>query len=482
MIFFISGLKKKIYQIKFLYYFYFIIFVNFLSYYNGVNVDSPMYHLQSLNWMILNKINLGITNLNIRFGLNSSWHSFLALSYIPNLFISLKFYLSSIIFSILIYSSLFKKKYLVSDVFIFLSTCFLLTYSFLHPFVNGPILNQLGNPEVDTVAMILYILSFYYFLKLNENNLSKNDTSINFFVVLIFLAITVKISNLSLIFLLLGILISNKNYKILNFSNIFVFITGIFWLIRGYLISGCLIFPIKLTCLETQWTNLFQTDLHNKIIQSFSRDTRLRQKYMDFDHTLYSNDWLLPWFKDYFINTAILKISSLILLISIFVLFILYVFELFKKIKLNIIDKFLFNTILVFFIISIYVWLRAPEVRFGSGLIITLPCFFLTIVIHKLDFKKYINYASTLICIIVLLSLFFYKHSNKFNLNHLIVNDKEIKDFRDVKKIYEIEGVEIFQSKNWRCGDFPKICVNKKKNNYEIIKKFNYRMFVSDNK
>ena len=39
----------------------------------------PLYHLQTLNWIILNKINLGITNLNIRFGVNSSWHSFLAL-------------------------------------------------------------------------------------------------------------------------------------------------------------------------------------------------------------------------------------------------------------------------------------------------------------------------------------------------------------------------------------------------------------------
>ena len=50
--------------------------------------------------------------------------------------------------------------------------------------------------------------------------------------------------------------------------------------------------------------------------KSFSRDTRLRAKYNDFEHTIYSNDWFLPWVKDYLFNDAFLKLSIFIFLSS----------------------------------------------------------------------------------------------------------------------------------------------------------------------
>ena len=50
--------------------------------------------------------------------------------------------------------------------------------------------------------------------------------------------------------------------------------------------------------------------------KSFARDTTLRSKYLDFDHTLNSFDWLVPWLKDYFINDAFLNITIAILIFS----------------------------------------------------------------------------------------------------------------------------------------------------------------------
>ena len=481
LVFFGIGYKKKIYQVKFQYYFYFILIINFISFYNGDNTDSPLYHLQTLNWMILNKINLGITNLNIRFGVNSSWHSFLALTNISILNLSLKFYLSSIIFAILSYSIFFKKKYFISDIFLFLSICFLLTYTLLHPFVNGPILNQLGNPEVDTVAMFLFIFCFYYFLKFYEDDFLIDNTSINFLVVIIFLAITVKISNISLMFLLLSIFIFSKNYKLINFSNIFIILISMLWLIRSFFISGCFIFPIKKTCLETQWTDLGQTELIANVIQSYTRDTRLRNKWNDFDHTLYSSDWFLPWFKDYFLNTAILKISSVILIVSLIVLFCLLILESSKKAKKKKHQTRFFISVIIFFFLATYVWLKAPEVRFGSGLIITLPCFFLAILLNKFKFNKYFTQKNTIILVFGLFFLIIFKHANKFELNHLIAINKGNRSYEHIKKIADIDGVEIFQSTISKCSDFPKICVYKKKENLRIIQKYKYRIFLSNN-
>ena len=481
LILFTIGNKKKIFQVKFGYYFCLILIINYISFYNGPNVDSPLYHLQTLNWMMLNKINLGITNLNIRFGVNSSWHSFLALTNISVLNLQLKFYLSSIIFAILSYSVLFKKKYLISDLYIFLSISFLLTYTLIHPFVNGPILNQLGNPEVDTVAMFLFIFSFYIFLKFYENDFKVNNTSMNFMIVVIFLAVTVKISNISLMFLLLIILLYNKNYKIVNFTSIFVSLVGLMWLVRSFLISGCFLFPIKKTCMDTLWTDFIQTEFIAKVIQSYTRDTRLRERWTDFDHTLYSNDWFVPWFKDYFLNTAILKISSILLFISLIIFLSILTIEYLKKNKSVKYNKIFFLIVTIFFLISIYIWLKAPEVRFGSGLIISLPCFYMAILLDKLRLNRYFTNKTTLIAIFGLFSLLIIKHSNKFDLDHLIlINKGNYVDFEHIKKIADIDGVEIFHSVKSKCGDFPKICVNKKKKNYEIIQKYNYRIFSNN--
>ena len=474
---FLFSYKNKIFQIKFSYYFYIIFLINFFIYYNGPNIDSPLYHLQTLNWMILNKINLGIANLNIRFGVNSSWHSFIALMNISFSNISLKYYLSSIIFSILSYEIFFKKKFLTEDIFLFLSVSFILTFALIHPYVNGPILNQLGNPEVDTVAMFLFIFSFYYFIKIYNNNFTDLNSSINIFVVIIFLAVTTKLSNVALIFLLLVIIFLKKNYKIINISNILIGITGMLWLLRSFLISGCFFFPIKTTCIKTQWSDLEQTEFIAKVIQSYTRDTRLRTKWTDFDHTINSYDWFIPWFNDYFLNTSLLKISAIL---TIFACFFLLIILLSNVLKIE--DKKKFNTnyfisVSTFFLISIYVWHKAPEIRFGSGLIISIPCFLLAIIISKLKIEKYFTHNKTLSTIMLLLIFVGLKHFQNFDIKHLILINKGNTKYEYIEKIADIDGIEIFQSLKSKCGDFPKICVNKKKKNYKITNKFGYRIF-----
>ena len=100
---FLYGLYKKVYKINLFIYFLIVFLTTFISFYNSSNIDSPMYHLQILNWINIHKISFGLTNLEIRFGSNSSWHSFLGLMDIGINTIRSKFYLSSLLFSIAIY-------------------------------------------------------------------------------------------------------------------------------------------------------------------------------------------------------------------------------------------------------------------------------------------------------------------------------------------------------------------------------------------
>ena len=105
----------------------------------------------------------------------------------------------------------------------------------------------------------------------------------------------------------------------------------LFWFLRNLIISGCLIFPISFTCFDFQWSNnISEIEYFFNETKSWSRSTRLRINAANFEYTLNSFQWFIPWFKDYFVNTSILKILSISFFISVCFL----VFGIFLK-KLN---------------------------------------------------------------------------------------------------------------------------------------------------
>ena len=224
-------------------------------------------------------------------------------------------------------------------------------------------------------------------------------------------------------------------------------------------------FSDKKTCIETSWTDINQTDFISKVIQSYTRDTRLRDRWTDFDYTIYSNDWFIPWFKDYFLNTSLLKISTFLIVFSLIALIFLNIFQnkQINKKKRFFKSFFIYIFSICFFSLAIYIWLKAPEIRFGTGLIISLPCFLLVLVCNKLKIHRYFKHNYSLSSIIFLFLLILFKHLESFELNHLYTINKGNKDYSFIKKIADVDGVEIFHSLNSQCGDFPKICVNKKK-------------------
>ena len=170
-LFLIAFYKKKI-AIKFSIIFLIIIIFTIISIYSSNNVDSPMYHLQILKWLDLDKVVFGLSNLEIRFGMTSTWHSLLSITDLSFKNYSSKYYLSSIFFGVLIYEIIqFKKeKPNLSYIFLFFSIFFLVLFSIIHPFENGVILNHLGNPELDLFPMILFILAIFKLIQFIETN------------------------------------------------------------------------------------------------------------------------------------------------------------------------------------------------------------------------------------------------------------------------------------------------------------------------
>ena len=247
---------------------------------------------------------------------------------------------------------------------------------------------------------------------------------------------------------------------------------------RGFLISGCFLFPIKSTCFSTPW--LASTDKiehFSKIIMGFARDTRLRDKYTNFEYIIDSNEWILPWFHDYFLNTSLLKISTALLLLSIFIVILFLVLN--KSFYIQNIVRKNFIFFLIYFIITILIWFQAPEIRFGWGWIIALPCIAISgLIFHlqRINKVKRFYFSSVLVGLLVLLAS---KHLEKFQIQQLFLN-KKIFNYEKIVKIGNYSNIDFYRSINHQCLDFIEVCVNQPKKKYSVMSKFGYKIYLSE--
>ena len=475
-ILFFYFLLKKIYVINFVTLLLACFFFFFISHGNGISYDSQLYHLQTIQLNNNYKTIFGIGNLQPNYGMNSSWHSFLGLINYNYKNINL-IYLANISLFALLINEIFSKNFNInkklSHAFLALSILYIFSYSYFHPYGNGTILNGLGSPEADTVSMVFFILALYLFL------LSIEDKTINYFYLFslsIFLIITIKISYMG-VFLFFIYIIYNKNKDYyFNKINFFILISTLLWFVKSVFLTGCLIFPIKYSCIKTSWSMNFDlVESHSKIIQSFARDTPLRAKFTDFDFTLNSYQWFIPWFKEYFLKTEFLLVSFLIIIINIIILLVIFLFKNNRKYT-NFDNTYFFATIILF--LNLIIWMRAPEIRFGYGSIISLVSLLSAMILIKFRLKMINNFFYY---IIILLSFVPITLKNKDNF-YSFKDNSFVRNFitSDFKMIYETNNYKVYQPNSSFCNDFNGFCTYQgykvsvdNKNNYLFIKEIN---------
>jgi hypothetical protein len=469
----VIGLFLFIYSLKIrIVYFYnykiisiiFLFFI-FISAENGLNYDSSLYHLQTIKWIYNYKISFGLANIENRLGLNSSWHYFLSIFNFGKL--DLIYCINIIIYTIFLNELLIiKKKSQISFYFLFFSFFFISLFSLFHPMKNGIILNNLGSPEVDTIIMLIFLINIYLFLKLKE---SHDDNYFYLISTTTIIAFTIKISSFVLILLPLFVFIKKINYKKYINYYIFNFVLVLIWLISNFIKSGCFIFPIHQTCANVHWSISSDSAKHfSNIVQSFARDTRLREKFSDFNHTLDTYNWFVPWFNDYYLNTALLKIVTIIFIFStIFLIVSSFIYKN-KNFKFSINNYFY---IFFFFILSFFIWFKAPEVRFGYGFLIGISCFLFSICFLKMKFIHQYIYHRQLILIICLLliikNIAYFKSFNQFLDRNFYYKDFEIVKIVDKYKIY-------YPGDNKFCNSFIDICIYQKNFLYSVKDNYSY--------
>jgi hypothetical protein len=446
-----------------------VIFLIFISHHQSIAYDSQLYHLQTLKYNTNHKVIFGLANLEPRYGMNSSWHTLISLLSIEYKRFNLLYLFNLSLYALFInevFLTFLSKKKSVSNYFLQAASIYIFAYSFFHPYGNGTILNNLGSPEVDTVAMLLFILCAYLFLKFKENH---DANLINLIFLLVFVTITTKLSYVGVFFIGLYLIYLNKEILKNLKLTVIIFISSSLWLLKSFFLTGCLLFPIKTTCFKTTWSlGIDSIEGYGNIIRSFARDTPDRLRFGDFNYTLHSFDWIGPWFKTYFLQTEFLTISFLIFIFNILVIFIFY--------KKNLFNKKYFLIILSIFFINLIIWFQAPEIRFGYGIIISLVSFTIAFVLFNINLKI-LNYRFVFIIFLIFCILLVEKNIKNLNIvNNLFQRNF---DYSNYKILYETNRFKVYKPADGLfCNSFSGFCsyqsfkviIEEKKNYLFIIK------------
>ena len=229
--------------------------------------DAALYHLPHQNWLKNEKIIFGLANVQDRYGL-VSFFNYIGVNfwyekkYLFGLgFLQGIFFL--IFFSFLFYLLKLKLKFLDGIVLTLISTI-PIWFRYIEP---SYALVDMAYGLIFVITIILGIL----ILNLNKNIYSL----VNLFGLFCVFTFMLKPSGIFItLYAFFIILISYKNNKIkinLSFKYFLLpFFIGILWIIKTFIYSGCLIYPLVQTCFQVNWSDFNGVTLINDSITHFA--------------------------------------------------------------------------------------------------------------------------------------------------------------------------------------------------------------------
>lgn len=387
--------KKEIFKILIIPIFYIIgLFIS------KNNEDFSYYHLLSVMNLTENKIQFGLANFNSGFGTQSSIFYFISLLYLP----IVKYYLFNIhsllvlIFSSIFFLDIFFFKKVIKNNFINILS--LLIFAFINIiFAN---LAAYGTDRAGQI--IVFVIFLILFDLFNKNSFFMQEIKI--LLILIFYILTIKSYFLSYSLILLLIYLRFKK----NFTyNDLLKNSYLFFLLFSYLIlyffvnlanTGCLIFPLSITCFPNLFWSVSLEGVANlnHWFELWAKSGATPNYVVDNGINYISNfRWVSNWLKNYFLGKGIDTIGSIISIILIFLL----IFKLSKtKIKKKIIPSGLFYLYIIL-AIFLFIWFtKHPDLRYGGYCIIAL-IFFIPASIYLSKFEIFYSKKNFTIFFIV---------------------------------------------------------------------------------
>lgn len=405
---------------------------------NNPSQDSKMYHFFIQNLILNEKINIGISNFDPLYGLGSIFDYLSSTVWVED------YYGFTQLLNLIVISSFFNFLFIQlkinnkSLIPITLSTVLigLLDNLGFGGGRNGYIfIQEIG--KFDNVYAVIFFMTIIFFYFASKDN---NVNSINFSLLILFSTFLIQIRSmgyLMLVFVLIFLIVKDKLYEI---RNNFIFIgINLIWIIKNFLTSSCLIYPIQLTCV-----NLVDWHWPQQSYQLSLRATSNNRNPNEETIELFN----FNWFNEYWIDKNISYLLNFAL--SFIILNILLRIISKNSQKINHKSSLIIKFCLVVYLLS---WLVLyPNYRFVSGIFLSIYIIFNMNLILNINYKLissrlFINISTFFLVISLLLTvrldsyITFYKNPNinlfaKHQVTNPILFKKEIGYGYDSKEFY----------------------------------------------
>ncbi len=361
----------------------------FLFAYSDHPIDANMYHHPYVSYLKSEKIIFGIANIQFRFGHISFLQyvqAALTSDYLHNISlatINIIFYLSFLIF---VSSKIFEAKTINYNLLILiLFSCFLL--------IKFTRYREYGNDLIPLLVSIYFLINI---INIQGKYSLSEDNLINLFLPFVAFMFMHKLSYIFafLIFLPIFINFQKRSVDKKNIFSLFIFVLLIIpWLIKNYITTSCLAYPIVSSCFSNslfQLNGIAAAENASWLTEIWAKGFMAHPDWQNINLKNYASglNWVQTWIASHFLKILEI-ISPLILIIFIFSTYIFLNKD--KCLKKKI---FHFNKTYIYLWISIFVGLiiwfyKTPVFRFGSFYIISIVIFSYIILLNLFfDLKK----------------------------------------------------------------------------------------------
>lgn len=321
--------------------------------------DGGYYHIGHQFWIRESKLVVGFVNIFWAYGIGSIYEFISAFFWIGKNFYVL--HLLNLIFLFIFFEFIYLHIINLKFSILKIPFLFLILFSIFDNFGyqggrNGYLYIEGISAFDNPVAIVFFITALVYFILLNQDNIQANEiflvTSLTLFLIQLKLSSVVIL--VYLVFLTLRLLKNGKTIIQLLQINLLNAIFFFSWIIKNLLTSGCLIFPVSITCnFNFRWYIKGSTLDYQNITTTYSNSYKIGENFY-------------LWTKNY-LEIPINKTVLYNLLVSILIFLVIRVIFFKKNYNLN--SKYL--KYFIFINITYYIF-TGPTPRYYIGLVLII--------------------------------------------------------------------------------------------------------------
>ncbi len=269
--------------------------------------DSPGYHFLTIRWNEEYRAIHGLANLHGRLGFNSSFFVSSA-AFAFTKIAGQPLYVLNIVFAICYY------LWLISKIYFYKSSLWSMVFVFLAIAMFRQLIDVISSPTPDVLSAIIVS---YVFITIAESLFLHNgieERQCAMLILLICFAFTVKLSTFPLSFIALFLFLYMRLYKSRKAMLIISGIGSIIlipWIIRNYILTGYLVFPVSAAgFLHPDWQVPFQILHFEKLL--INNGPKMISANWEAVASLSFSQWFPLWIKANFSNGLAFSLVILI--------------------------------------------------------------------------------------------------------------------------------------------------------------------------